>query len=138
MNSDSPIILFDGVCNLCNKSVQFIIRHDTKKNYRFASLQSKSGQNLLQQYKIPQTQYQSIVLIENNQAYTQSTAALKVAKNLNGPVKLFTVFNIVPPAIRNTVYNFIARNRYKWFGKKESCMVPTVDVKARFLNDDEF
>lgn len=136
MVSSSPIILFDGICNLCNRSVQFIIKHDKEKVYRFAAFQSKAGQKLLQQYNLPLKQYSSFLLIENNKAYSQSTAALKVAKNLSGPVKLAVVFNIVPAGIRNIVYNFVARNRYQWFGKKESCMVPTQDLKARFLTDD--
>ena len=136
MVSSSPIILFDGICNLCNRSVQFIIKHDKEKVYRFAAFQSKAGQKLLQQYNLPLKQFSSFLLIENNKAYSQSTAALKVAKNLSGLVKLAVVFNIVPAGIRNIVYNFVARNRYQWFGKKESCMVPTQDLKARFLTDD--
>ena len=136
MVSSSPIILFDGICNLCNRSVQFIIKHDKEKVYRFAAFQSKAGQKLLQQYNLPLKQYSSFLLIENNKAYSQSTAALKVAKNLSGPVKLAVVFNIVQSGIRNIVYNFVARNRYQWFGKKRSCMVPTQDLKARFLTDD--
>ena len=136
MVSSSPIILFDGICNLCNRSVQFIIKHDKEKVYRFAAFQSKAGQKLLQQYNLPLKQYSSFLLIENNKAYSQTTAALKVTKNLSGPVKLAVVFNIVPAGIRNIVYNFVARNRYQWFGKKESCMVPTQDLKARFLTDD--
>ncbi|MBL0254670.1 MAG: thiol-disulfide oxidoreductase DCC family protein [Chitinophagaceae bacterium] len=136
MVSSSPIILFDGICNLCNRSIQFVIKHDKEKVYRFAAFQSKAGQKLLQQYNLPLKQYSSFLLIENNKAYSQSTAALKVAKNLSGLVKLAVVFNIVPAGIRNIVYNFVARNRYQWFGKKESCMVPTQDLKARFLTDD--
>lgn len=136
MVSSSPIILFDGICNLCNRSVQFIIKHDKEKVYRFAAFQSKAGQKLLQQYNLPLKQYSSFLLIENNKAYSQSTAALKVAKNLSGLVKLAVVFNIVPAGIRNIVYNFVARNRYQWFGKKESCMIPTQELKARFLPDE--
>lgn len=136
MVSSSPIILFDGICNLCNRSIQFVIKHDKEKVYRFAAFQSKAGQKLLQQYNLPLKQYSSFLLIENNKAYSQSTAALKVAKNLSGLVKLAVVFNIVPAGIRNIVYNFVARNRYQWFGKKRSCMVPTQDLKARFLTDD--
>lgn len=136
MVSSSPIILFDGICNLCNRSVQFIIKHDKEKVYRFAAFQSKAGQKLLQQYNLPPKQYPSFLLIENNKAYTHSTAALKVAKNLSGLVKLAVVFNIIPAGIRNFVYNFVARNRYQWFGKKESCMIPTQELKARFLPDE--
>ncbi|HMT96183.1 MAG TPA: thiol-disulfide oxidoreductase DCC family protein [Ferruginibacter sp.] len=136
MINNAPILLFDGICNLCNRTLQFIIAHDTQKLYRFASLQSAAGQKLLEQYKLSRSSYSSFVLIENNQAYTQSTAALKVAKNLSGPVKLMVVFNIIPVKIRDVVYNFIARNRYKWFGKKDQCMVPTPDLIKRFLSND--
>jgi len=129
-----PIILFDGVCNLCNNSVQFVIKHDTDNKFMFAALQSPTGQALLQQYNLPQQELNSFVLIKDEKVYLKSTAALNVAKNLNGPVKLLYGFIIVPEFIRNAVYNFIAKNRYKWFGKKESCMIPTPALQSRFLN----
>ena len=132
--NDGPVILFDGVCNLCNGSVQFVIRHDRKKLFRFASLQSESGQQLLQQHQLPQTDFNSFVLIENGKVFTRSTAALKVAQKLSGPVKLLYGFIIVPKFIRDAVYNFISKNRYKWFGKKDSCMIPTPELRNRFLN----
>lgn len=129
-----PVILFDGVCNLCNGSVQYVIRHDKQGLFRFASLQSESGQKLLLQYQLPQSDFTSFVLLENNRAYTRSTAALKVARQLSGFVKLLYGFIIVPAFIRDGVYNFIAKNRYRWFGKQESCMIPTPALKERFLN----
>lgn len=133
MNND-PVILFDGVCNLCNGSVQYVIRHDKEGYYRFASLQSQAGQQFLRQYNLPAQDFNSFVLIEDGKVYTRSTAALKVAKKLSGMVKLLYGFIIVPAFIRDGVYNLISRNRYKWFGKKDSCMIPTPALKQRFLN----
>jgi predicted DCC family thiol-disulfide oxidoreductase YuxK len=131
---DHPIILFDGVCNLCNSAVQFIIRHDKKSIFRFASLQGKHGQELLRHYQLSNEDFNSFVLIQNNKAYTKSLAALLVAKQLNAPVKFLYGFIIVPPFIRNAVYNIIAKNRYSWFGKKDECMIPTPALTDRFLN----
>lgn len=131
---EGPVILFDGVCNLCNGSVQYVIRHDRYAIFKFASLQSDSGQQLLHKYHLPQSNFNSFVLIQDDKAYTRSTAALKVAAKLSGIVKLLYGFIIVPAFIRDAVYNFIARNRYKWFGKKDTCMIPTPALKSRFLN----
>lgn len=131
---DHPIILFDGICNLCNNAVQFVLKHDKKKLFRFASLQSDFGKSILIKHALPTDNFNSFVLILNGKAYTKSTAALSVAKMLSGPIKLLYGFIVVPAFIRNGVYNVIARNRYKWFGKKESCMLPSPDVAARFLN----
>jgi predicted DCC family thiol-disulfide oxidoreductase YuxK len=132
--TNHSIILFDGICNLCNGSVQFVIKHDKDGHFKFAALQTAAGQNLLKKYFLSSTNLDSFVLIENDKAYTQSTAALRVAKKLNGSVKLLAGFMIVPAFIRDAVYNTIARNRYKWFGKKESCMIPTPELNSRFLN----
>ena len=134
MDIQKPIILFDGVCNLCNNSVQFVIRHDKTSRFSFAALQSKTGQILLQRFNLPQQGFDSFVLIQNDKVFLKSTAALTVAKQLDGPVKLLYSFIIVPAFIRNAIYNFIAKNRYKWFGKKDYCMIPTPALKARFLN----
>ena len=131
---DHPIILFDGICNLCNKSVQYVISHDAEKKFHFASLQSDAGQQLLKQYNLPADHFNSFVLIENQKAYTRSTAALRVAKQLKGILKLLYGFIIVPRFLRDAVYNWIANNRYKWFGERESCMLPTPDLQSRFLN----
>ncbi len=131
---DTPIILFDGICNLCNAAVQFVIKRDPAAVFSFASLQSEVGQQLLKKFDLPVSELNSFVLIQHDQSYTRSTAALKVAKQLKGPTKLLYGFIIVPAFIRNFVYKIIAANRYRWFGKRDSCMLPSVDLKERFLN----
>lgn len=128
----NPVILFDGVCNLCNGSVQKIIAADPKKQFRFASLQGSFGQQVLKQFHLPPSEFSSFILLENNQIFTKSTGALKVARRLSGAWPLFYAFIIVPQFIRDGVYNIIARNRYKWFGKKESCMVPQAALQDLF------
>jgi predicted DCC family thiol-disulfide oxidoreductase YuxK len=129
-----PIILFDGVCNLCNRAVQTVIKHDAEGKFLFASLQSEEGQHLSEQYQLPLNDFNSFVLIQDDKVYTRSTGALKVAKQLSGRWKFLYVFIIVPPFIRDAVYNLVSRNRYKWFGKQDECMLPTPELKARFLN----
>lgn len=133
MKTFEHIILFDGVCNLCNTSVQFVLKRDTKATFKFASLQSNAGQKLLAEFKLPLDEFNSFIYIANGKLYTRSSAALHVAKQLNFPWKLMFGFIIVPPFIRNFVYDIIAKNRYKWFGKRESCMIPTPELKQRFL-----
>jgi predicted DCC family thiol-disulfide oxidoreductase YuxK len=128
-----PIILFDGVCNFCSGVVNFIIRQDRKKVFRFAALQSEAGQKLLEQYGLPKEKFDSFLLIDNGKVYKSSTAGLRLYSRLPWYWKWTQVFWIVPRFLRDAVYNFIARNRYRWFGKKESCMVPTADVRSRFL-----
>lgn len=128
------MILFDGVCNLCNNSVQFVIKKDKKKAFYFTSLQSNAGQQLLAQYRLSPNRFDSFVLIDNQKAYIRSTAALRVVKRLGGLWTLLYAFIIIPPFIRNAIYDWVARNRYQWFGKSESCMLPTPELKARFLN----
>ena len=128
------VIFFDGLCNLCNGAVQFTIERDHKNIFHFASLQSGFAELELQNFKVDLAQMNSFILLENGKLYQQSTAALRVAKKLNGLWPLLYAFIIVPPFIRNAVYNYIAKNRYKWFGKKESCWVPTPDLKSRFYN----
>ena len=127
------VIFFDGVCNLCNRSVQFVIKRDRAKKFRFASLQGKSAAFVLKELNISPADSDSFILLENDKVYTRSTAALRVLRELGGLWKLFYVFIIVPPFIRDGVYNFIARKRYKWFGKREECMIPTPELKERFL-----
>jgi len=126
------IILFDGVCNLCNASVQYIIRKDQKGYFKFSTLQSERAQTILQQHGLSVAKMNSIVLIENNKVYQQSTAVLRIARKLKGPIKLAYAFIIIPPFIRNFVYGFIARRRYRWFGKKEICMMPRPEWTSRF------
>ncbi|MBC7688188.1 MAG: thiol-disulfide oxidoreductase DCC family protein [Aquabacterium sp.] len=131
--NDNPVILFDGVCNLCNGAVDFVIKRDTTSQFKFAALQSEAGQKLLQQYNLPRENFNSFVLIKEGKVYTKSAAALKVCKHLTGLWPILYGFIIVPSFIRNAVYQWIAKNRYKWFGKKQQCMLPTAALKNRFL-----
>ena len=131
--NDTSIILFDGVCNFCNSSVNKIIKHDKKNKYKFAALQSEIGKKLLEKHSIDSTKIDSIILIENDTVFIKSTAILKISKHLSGLYPLAYGFTIIPTFIRNIVYDFIARNRYKWFGKKDSCMIPTAEVKSKFI-----
>lgn len=125
--------MFDGVCNLCNASVQFVIKRDRDNTFKFASLQSAYGQQLMQREGFSTENLTSFILVENGKAYRRSTAALRVAKQLPGAWPLLYVFILVPPFIRNAVYDFIAANRYRWFGKQEACMVPTPELRSRFI-----
>jgi predicted DCC family thiol-disulfide oxidoreductase YuxK len=127
------LLLFDGECNLCNGTVQFVIQRDKNAKIKFTSLQSDAGQSIMKKYAIPQHYMESIILLENDKIYYKSTAALRLFKQLDGLWKLSYVFIIVPKFIRNVVYDFIARNRIKWFGKAETCWVMTADLKNRFL-----
>lgn len=131
--STEPVILFDGVCNFCNGAVNFTIKRDKNKIIKFAPLQSEIGKAFIKQYGLPENDMRSFLLIENGKLYSKSTAALKVCRYLKGLWPLCYGFIIVPAFIRNAVYDLIAKNRYKWFGQKKECMVPTPDVKARFL-----
>ena len=126
------IVLFDGVCNFCNSSVQFIIKHDQTNSLKFASLQSQTGQELLAKYNIPK-EIDSVIFIEHNKAFTKSSAALKIGNYFGGLWKMTQVFFIVPSFIRNFFYDIIAKNRYKWFGKKDSCMLPSPEIRDRFI-----
>ena len=128
-----PVILFDGVCNFCNAGVNFIIRQDKKNIFRFAALQSEAGQKLLAKHNLPMKEFESFVLIDEGKVYQKSSAGLKVYGKLPWYWKWTKVFWLVPKFIRNTVYDFIAKNRYRWFGKKEQCLIPTQEVKNRFL-----
>jgi predicted DCC family thiol-disulfide oxidoreductase YuxK len=131
--SENAIILFDGVCNLCSSSVQQVLKYDKAGYFHFASLQGETGQRLLQQHQLPLNAFNSFVLIENGIAFTRSTAALKVAKKLSGLYKILYPLIIVPRFIRDAMYDLVARNRYKWFGKKEACWLPKPEWKNRFL-----
>lgn len=128
------IILFDGICNLCNASVQYVIEHDPHNKFLFATLQGSAGIDLINKVGLSDTPINSFLLIQNNKVYNKSSAALRVARQLKGPVKLLFIFIILPPFIRNIIYDIIARNRYKWFGKSSECMVPSQEVIKRFLN----
>lgn len=133
MTNGHPIVLFDGVCNFCNYWVNFAIRKDKKKKLLFTSLQGETAQSLLAPHGIDPVKLSSVILIDQGKAYTQSSAAIRICKYLGGGWKLFFGLMIIPKFLRDGLYNVIARNRYKWFGKKESCMMPAPDVKARFL-----
>ncbi|MCY7361335.1 MAG: DCC1-like thiol-disulfide oxidoreductase family protein [Ignavibacteria bacterium] len=127
------VILFDGVCNLCNSSVNFIIDHDNNKVFKFAALQSDIGQEMLSKFNLSKDEFDSVILIDNENCYTKSTAALKIAKEFSSYWKLLYVFIIIPAFIRNFFYDLISKNRYKMFGKKDSCRMPTPELKDRFL-----
>ena len=132
--SHHPIILFDGVCNLCNQWVQFVIKRDSRALFRFASLQSDTAGILLRKHNYEDQPLQSVILLMNGNLYTESTAILHIVRQLRGPIQLIACFQVVPAFIRNPIYRFIALNRYKWFGKQTSCMLPTAETKMRFLN----
>lgn len=127
------IIFFDGVCNLCNASVRFVIKRDTSKRFKFASLQSDYAASVFRKLNFNSVGVDSIVLLENGKFYVRSTAALKMARHLSGLWQILYAFIIIPPFIRDAVYDFVARNRYKWFGKKEYCEVPSAETRGRFL-----
>lgn len=128
------LILFDGVCNLCNSSVQYVIKHDKKDIFMFAALQSNVGQDLIKRFNIDSEKTDSILLYTSeNSIVSKSTAALKIGLHLGFPQSLMGIFFIIPPFIRNWVYDYIAKNRYKWYGKKEACMIPTPELKSKFL-----
>ncbi len=120
----SNIILFDGYCNLCSRVVQFVLKYDKHKRFRFASLQEEVGQKLLRQYNMPTQEFNTVIVIVNNRMYTHSTAALMLVRNLSGLWPMLYVFIIVPVFIRDRMYNWVARNRYRWFGKRNSCFIP--------------
>ena len=134
LQKDKKIILFDGVCNLCNSSVQYVIKHDKKDIFRFVSLQSELGQKIVKHIGINPIHIDSIVLYEPGISYYyKSTAALEIAKGLSGVFTLAAFFVILPTGVRDFFYDYVAKNRYKWYGKKESCMIPTSELKAKFL-----
>lgn len=128
------IVLFDGVCNLCNGSVQWISKRDKRARFRFASLQSAAAKKALADAGHEGMSADSVVLIEGDRAYLRTDAALRIAKGLGFPWSLFAVFLIVPAFLRDPIYRLIARYRYRWFGKRETCMVPTKELRARFLD----
>ena len=131
---NKKIILFDGVCNLCNGAVQFIIKHDKKDVFRFVALQSELGKEICNYIGIDQTKIDSIVLYNPNVAYYyKSSAIIEISEDLGGLYSLISIFKIFPEKFRNYIYDYIATNRYKWYGKKESCMIPTPELKAKFL-----
>lgn len=137
MGNQFDIVLFDGVCNLCNGAINFVIDNDPKGKFKFASLQSEEGQELLRQHGLNQQFIDSLVLIKNDKAYIKSSGALHIAKGMGGFWKMAFIFMIVPKFIRDWVYDLIARNRYKWFGKRDACRMPSQELKDRFLQIDK-
>jgi predicted DCC family thiol-disulfide oxidoreductase YuxK len=132
--ADQLIILFDGVCNFCNSAVDFVIKRDKQSVFKFASLQSQAGQKIVADNNLDDVGLSSFIFVERNIIYFKSTAALKVCRYLDGWWPLMYGFIIVPQKIRDGIYNWVAKNRYKWFGKR-SCTIPNAEVRSRFLND---
>ena len=131
---DKKIILFDGVCNLCNSAVQFIIKNDKKDIFRFVPLQSELGLSIVKHIGIDLSKIDSIIVYApGNAYYYKSQAAFRIAKHLGVIYSLLGFFSILPNGISNAVYDYVAKNRYKWFGKKESCMIPTLELQSKFL-----
>ncbi len=129
-------MLFDGVCNLCNGAVNFLIDNDRKGKLHFASLQSEYGQRVLKYFDLPTEEFGSFIfLTREGRLYQKSTAALEVAKKMGGGWSLFYAFIVIPKFIRDGIYSLIARNRYDWFGKRETCRMPTPELKSRFLEN---
>lgn len=128
-----PVILFDGVCNFCNGAVNFVIKRDKKALIQFAPLQSEKGRMFSRQFGFSEEDMKTFLFIEDGKVYTKSTAALRVCRYLGALWPLCYGFMIVPKFIRDGIYNWIAKNRYKWFGKKETCMMPTPEVRTRFI-----
>lgn len=127
------IVLYDGVCNFCDASVKFIWKRNASGSIHFASLQSETGKQLLRQFQIPEST-DSFVFIEHNKAYTESDAAFRVVRHLDGAWKLIATLRIFPKRLRDAGYQLLAKNRYKWFGQKDVCTIPPVDVRARFID----
>ncbi|MCX6157572.1 MAG: DCC1-like thiol-disulfide oxidoreductase family protein [Ignavibacteriota bacterium] len=131
--TENEVILFDGVCNFCNSSVNFIIDKDKRDVFRFASLQSDFGQECLKDFNLPADSFSTLILVSNGKYFTRSSAALRIAKDLSFPYSLSFAFIVIPPFIRNLFYDIIARNRYRWFGKKEVCRIPSAEERAKFI-----
>lgn len=127
------IIFFDGVCNLCNSTVQFIIENDSQNKFHFSSLQSNFGQKFLEENNLKTENFDSIILLENNEVYQKSDAAIKIASHLDSPYNYLKLFSILPKFIRDFFYSIVAKNRYRIFGKKESCWIPTAELRSKFL-----
>jgi predicted DCC family thiol-disulfide oxidoreductase YuxK len=133
METAHPIVLFDGVCNLCNGAVQLILRRDPAGRFRFASLQSPAGEELQTRLGIDPQALDSILLVEGERWYRESDAALRIAAGLSGPWKALGILRLIPHPLRDTAYRWIARNRYRWFGRQETCWLPTPELRGRFL-----
>ena len=128
-----PVVLFDGICNLCNSSVRFILKHDTREQFLFSSLQSDASEKLLLHLNYKIRQMNSILLVENGQIHEKSDAVLKIASGMRFPWNLAAVFRILPQKLRDTIYDYVAKNRYKWFGKKDNCVYNMNTYENRFI-----
>ena len=134
LSNEKQLVIFDGVCNLCNTSVQYIIRHDKKDIFRFTALQSETGQDLVHKFNIDTAKTDSIILYSELKGICyKSTAVLKIASHLGFPRNILKIFLIIPPFIRNWFYDLVAKNRYKWYGKRETCIVPTAELQNKFI-----
>lgn len=133
-NSSENVVYFDGVCNLCNRAVDFIIRHDRAEQIRFASLQSSKGQEVLRRLGLSVDDLKTIVFEQDGALFVKSDAAMRIAAVLDGPVRMIGWFQWIPRWLRDPIYMFISKNRYRWFGKKSSCRLPTADEVKRFID----
>ena len=131
-----PQVLFDGVCNLCNGTVDFILKHDRKKQFRFASLQSKTGEKKMEEWNI-EPEMDSVILISNNKIYFESEAVLGISKLLPFPWNVMVIFKVIPVKLRDKIYRWIAKNRYRWFGKRKKCRIPSPEERIYFLDDSD-
>lgn len=129
----SPVLLFDGVCNLCNGAVQWVLLRDRRGLFRFAALQSDTGQAMLRQFGFAAEDFDTVVLIDGDRVFTRSDAALEVVRRIGGFWPVLYAFKIIPRPIRDAVYNWVARNRYRWFGRQEQCMLPRKEWMSRFV-----
>lgn len=128
-----PVLLFDGVCNLCNASVQWVLLRDKQAQFRFAALQSETGQALLAKFGLDRETFDSVVLVDGDRIFTRSDAALEILRRLGIPWSWFGIMRWLPTRLRNAVYDLIARYRYRWFGRQEQCWLPSAEWKNRFL-----
>jgi predicted DCC family thiol-disulfide oxidoreductase YuxK len=133
VGADDPVLLFDGVCNLCNGAVRFVIGHDPEARLRLASIQSPPGQAILRWLGMPTDRFDTMVLVEHGRAYTKSNAALRIARHFGAPWSWLAAFVMLPTGFRDWFYDNVAQNRYRWFGRTETCMVPTPELRKRFL-----
>ncbi|GAA4702322.1 thiol-disulfide oxidoreductase DCC family protein [Brevibacillus fulvus] len=130
------LILFDGICNFCNGWVNFLLKHDRAGYFRFAPLQSAAAQRVLQTHRLPQDQLASVILIEGGRCFVESDAVIRICRRLPGVWKLFAILRFIPRSWRDGAYRWVARHRYRLFGQRERCMIPTPEVRNRFLNED--
>lgn len=128
-----PILLYDGVCTFCNEAAQFIIKRDPKGIFHYASLQSETGQALLKHFDVPQD-LDTVILVDNNQVYDRTDVTIRIGQRLGGIYQITNLLRLFPKKIRDSIYNWIAHNRYNWFGKKDACMIPSPQIRARFID----